>query len=134
MRYLSALIVGLVPALGQDTPNSPMMGNTTVVAAATTSANVLIGEALAFLTGRWMAMVEASTSAAAGEMTATFKSGLTVHADGVSVNPASAAGVINGDGRDVLLQGEIVSGQLDLKFASTAAGNTNATWRVTVTA
>jgi len=134
MKWIAAVLAGLVPGGVGTEARSPVMGDTTSVAATSTSANVLIGEALAFLTGRWMAMVEASTSAAAGEMTATFKSGLTVHADGVSVNPASAAGVINGDGRDVILQGEDVTGQLDLKFTSTAAGATNSTWRVTVTA
>jgi len=110
----------------------PIMSDTTSVAAGATSANVLLGEALALLPFPALVKVEASTSAAAGEMTATFKSGLTVHADAAPVNPAVAAGVLDAQGRDTILPGEKAQGTLDLRFTSGAAGATNATWRVTV--
>lgn len=108
------------------------ISRTTVVGAGATTANVLVGEPLGFLPARVLSKLEASTSAAAGEMTLQFMSGLSVHAQNAVVNPAVAAGVLQGDGRDTILPGVVVLGQLGLTFTSTAVGATNATWRLTV--
>jgi len=111
----------------------PGVSATSVVAAAASfPTNVLVGEALAILPEPALARLDMSTSAAAGEMSTRFQSGLTVHADNYPVNPAVAAGVVVLDGRDNIFKGEIIQGQLDLRFASSAAGATNVTWRLEV--
>ena len=106
------------------------MAGSTSVTAGTTSANVLLGDAMAFLFQTAKASCFANAvSAAAGTVTATYKSGTNTPIDGRPVNPAATAGIID-PVQDVLFAGIPVRGQQSLKFANADVADRTVYWRV----
>ena len=110
------------------------MANRTNVGAGARSANVLLGEPLAFLFRAAFITVYANADvAAAGTVLATFKSGQNTPMDDRPINPAATAGIIN-PLDDVILQRMPARGQLSLRFTNNDAAARNINWRVDVAA
>lgn len=109
------------------------LGGTVSVAANSTSANVLAGEAAALLTGPTMGRVAAVSpnGTAAGGILMQLESGVRRHGRNVPINPASANGVIT-DPDDYIFRAVVLSGLVDLRFTNTTAGAIVVTWRVDI--